>query len=120
MLQTAKILRKRHGQKLQKFSSKWRLNWKKLEYCSYFSNYKPKPTTMQLSKGSFLILPAIICFVIQANAQVKVFEKNQSEKIQNGHTHILVNKLDFPQSDEFISVFKKYWTLTKGVDFIEI
>jgi hypothetical protein len=74
---------------------------------------------MELSKKSSLILLIIICFVIKANAQVKVFGKNKLEKIQNGHTHVVVSKLDFPGSDEFLDIFQKYWTQTKGIDFIE-
>jgi len=54
-----------------------------------------------------------------ANAQVDVLSKNSLEQIKNSHTHVIVGDLNFNQADIYLEVFKKYWTLTKGVDFIK-
>jgi hypothetical protein len=74
---------------------------------------------MQLkNKSYYIIILLFLFFLPQSKAQVQILEKNVLEKIQNGHTHVIVNELHFPQSDEFLEVFKKYWTVTKGVDFV--
>ncbi len=66
----------------------------------------------------YFVLLLVACSGIAAHAQVQVLEKGVLEKIQNGHTHVVVSDIHFPTSSEFLSVFKSYWTLTKGVDFI--
>lgn len=71
--------------------------------------YKPK---------FFIAIVALLCFSTRSWAQVEVSEKHALDKIQNGNTHVVVKRLPFSRSDEFIEVIKKYWTLTKGVDFI--
>jgi len=67
---------------------------------------------------SFFFTVILLFFFIQLKAQVIIFEKNTLEKIQNGETHIIVGDPHFPHADEFLEVFKKYWTITKGVDYI--
>ncbi|MDO3626175.1 hypothetical protein [Mucilaginibacter sp. BT774] len=73
---------------------------------------------MKILSKSIAFFFVITFIAIQANAQVQILEKNALEKIQNGHSHVVVNELHFPESEDFLDVFKKYWTLTKGVDFI--
>jgi hypothetical protein len=61
----------------------------------------------------------LIVFFVEAKAQVQVYEKNVLERIRDGHSHIVVSDTSFKQSAEFLDIFKKYWTLTKGVDYIK-
>lgn len=75
---------------------------------------------MPLIKKLFFTTLLIVGFLIHAHAQVEVLEKNVLEKIQKGNSHIVVTSLDFPQSEQFLTVFKKYWTLTKSVDLISV
>jgi hypothetical protein len=70
-------------------------------------------------KSLFCTIFALLFFSFQSSAQIKIFSKNSLEKIKNGNTHVIVNNLNFPHSKEFLEVFKKYWTVTKGVDFID-
>jgi len=69
-------------------------------------------------RRTILTVLATVLFLTRANAQVEVFMKNPIEKIKSGNTHIIVNNLTFSQSNEFYAVFKKYWTFTKGVEFL--
>jgi len=66
---------------------------------------------------------SIILFLLfsfsKSNAQVEVRTKNALEKMKDGNTHLIVNDLNFPRSVEYNRVFKKYWTFTKGIDFIK-
>ncbi|WP_299578745.1 hypothetical protein [Mucilaginibacter sp.] len=66
---------------------------------------------------SFLILAASFCSTV--NAQVEIFSKNSLEKIKGGNTHVIVNDLSFNRSSEFYTIFKKYWTVTKSVEFLK-
>jgi hypothetical protein len=64
------------------------------------------------------LLLIIFCFAGKALAQVAILQKDVLSKIQNGNTHIVVKSMDFPDAQLYLDVFKKYWTVTKGVDFI--
>lgn len=55
---------------------------------------------------------------MQAKAQVQVLEKDVLNKIKNGKTHIIVKSLVFPHVDEYTDAFKKYFTVTNGVDLV--
>jgi hypothetical protein len=60
-----------------------------------------------------------ITFTSVSNAQLlTTFSNNMLMKIKDGRTHIIVAKKDFPRSSEYYNVFKKYWTITKGVDVL--
>jgi hypothetical protein len=68
-----------------------------------------------------LFFAAIMLFsVISFNvtAQVNVFSKNAIDEIKNGTTHVIINPLILLDKDAFMDAFKKYWTYTKGVDFV--
>ena len=69
-------------------------------------------------KFLFCTIFSLLFISYNLSAQIKVFSKNSLEKIKNGNTHIIVGDPSFPHSQEFLEIFKKYWTLTKGVDFI--
>jgi hypothetical protein len=73
---------------------------------------------MSILKKIYLPLIAMICFLSQTKAQVQVFEKDVLDKIKNGKTHVIVKSQVFPDADEYADVFKKYFTVTQGVDFI--
>jgi hypothetical protein len=75
---------------------------------------------MQFLRKSPIVLLIILCLSIKVKGQVQIFEKNSIEKIKNGTTHVVVKDVHFPHSDEFLAVFKKYWTLSKGVDIISV
>jgi hypothetical protein len=68
-----------------------------------------------LLTGSFFMV-----FCYQSIAQFKISDRKALEKIKNGNTYVLVKELNFPQADEFLKVFKKYWTITKNVEFVTI
>ncbi|HWZ02923.1 MAG TPA: hypothetical protein VNX40_04880 [Mucilaginibacter sp.] len=68
----------------------------------------------------FAITSILFLFSLNlANAQVDGLSKNSLEQIKEGHTHVIVGDLNFSQADRYLEVFKKYWTLTKGIDFIK-
>jgi len=69
-------------------------------------------------KFLFCSIFSLLFFSFQLSAQIKVFSKNSLEKIKEGNTHIIVGDAGFPRSAEFLEMFKKYWTVTKGVDFV--
>lgn len=73
---------------------------------------------MQIISKAGLLALFITCLFTFSNAQIRVIDKNTLGKIQNGYTHVIVGNAQFPRADEYLSVFKKYWTVTKGVDFI--
>ncbi|MDB5122793.1 MAG: hypothetical protein JWP94_922 [Mucilaginibacter sp.] len=68
-----------------------------------------------------IFLAAALCFLClsQAMAQIQIFSKNALDKIKDGTTHVMVGDADFPNSAEYYRVFKKYWTVTKGVEFLK-
>lgn len=51
--------------------------------------------------------------------QVKIINIDAFKKIKSGHTHVIEFKWDFKGSEKFFAVFKKYWKITKSVDFIK-
>jgi hypothetical protein len=69
------------------------------------------------STAVFIILFSLF-FFNTAKAQVQVLEKDVLEKIQNGHTHVVVKDPNSKLAGEFLESFKKSWTVTKGVDMI--
>ena len=75
---------------------------------------------MKQSKFFYLSLLVFICFAARTRAQVEILEKNVTEKIKNGHTHVIVSDVHFPNSEQFLSIFKQYWTLSKDVDFVSV
>ncbi|HWD87542.1 MAG TPA: hypothetical protein VG367_05400 [Mucilaginibacter sp.] len=66
----------------------------------------------------YLVALVLVCFAKISKGQIAIYDKNTLEEIKNGYTHIVVKDLDFPHADEFLAVFKKYWTVTKGIDMI--
>ncbi|MBS1526815.1 MAG: hypothetical protein JST19_14260 [Bacteroidetes bacterium] len=71
---------------------------------------------MKSIKAFFIGLITAMCISVSVRAQVIVLQKNALDKIKNGHSHVIVTSLNFPRAHEFLAVFKKYWTVTKGVD----
>lgn len=67
----------------------------------------------------FFVVSTLNLIFNDANAQLKIFYKNAFSKIKNGNTHIIVKDWDFPGSPQFFSTIKRYWTITKGIDFIK-
>ncbi|CAN5537329.1 hypothetical protein BH09BAC6_BH09BAC6_11300 [soil metagenome] len=65
---------------------------------------------MTPNRKFYIILFTMVFVAIEGQAQVVVDVKNAIEKIKNGHTHVL------GMSNEMAEVFKKYWTLSQGVD----
>lgn len=73
-----------------------------------------------IKKLTFCFITFFLSFIYaNSNAQVEIPNKNILDKIKDGNTHVIVGDLNFPQSVEYNRVFKKYWTVTKGVDFIK-
>jgi len=70
------------------------------------------------NKCYYFIIIFLLVFSQKTTAQVEVFVKNALEKISGGHSHVILD-LNSPQASEFSQVYKKYWTLTQGVDFID-
>lgn len=70
------------------------------------------------NKTLFTIL-LLISFCLQTRAQLSILDKNGIEKIKNGRTYIIIGSSNSPSEDEFLKVFKKYWTLSKGIDYIK-
>jgi hypothetical protein len=71
-------------------------------------------------KNTIFLAGALCLFCLSdVTAQVDIFSKNALDKIKDGTTHVIVNDLDFPNSAEYYRVFKKYWTVTKGVEFLK-
>jgi hypothetical protein len=62
----------------------------------------------------------ILFFIVSLNvkAQVSVFSKDALDQIKNGNTHIVIDPFILLHKDAFLDAFKKYWTVTKGVDFV--
>ena len=61
----------------------------------------------------------VVLFLTNVNAQVRVFSKNGLKRVKAGKTHLVVWDWDFPGSPEYFKVIKKYWTITKSIDFIK-
>lgn len=72
------------------------------------------------NKSFYLIILLLLLLLPEVKAQFRIFSKNSLEKIKDGNTHIIVGNIHFPRSEEFLTIFKKYWTLTKSVDFISV
>ena len=75
---------------------------------------------MGIIKRICVVLLMLFVFISQTKAQVKVLEKDVLGRIQNGHSHIVVSDVNFPNAEQFLTVFKEYWLLTKGVDLVSI
>ncbi|MEO6850951.1 MAG: hypothetical protein ABI203_00105 [Mucilaginibacter sp.] len=72
-----------------------------------------------LSKSKTLFtLVFSLFFLFQAHAQIYASPK-ALDQIKDGNTYVVVNNLNFPGSDEYYRVLKKYWTVTKGVEFLK-
>ena len=69
---------------------------------------------------STLIAAVLLFSLTIAHAQIDLLKKDGLSLISNGHTHVIVNDLNFTGSAEFLAVFKKYWTITKGIDFVKL
>lgn len=72
------------------------------------------------SKSLYTAVLLFFFFLPDSKAQVQILEKNVLEKIQNGHSHIVVSDVHFPNSEQFLSVFQQNWVLTKGVDLVSM
>ena len=72
---------------------------------------------MLFKSKTLLTLLFFLFFLSQSKAQ-KDANSKALDKIKDGHTYVVVNDLNFPGSVEFLRVLKKYWTLTKGVDYL--
>ncbi|MGZ3749952.1 MAG: hypothetical protein ACXVB0_13285 [Mucilaginibacter sp.] len=70
------------------------------------------------SKTLFSIFLFLFFFLSQSKAQIEVLSKNALDKIKDGNTYVVVDYLKFPGAVEFLQVLKKYWTVTKGVEYL--
>ena len=66
----------------------------------------------------FATIVMAFCFFTYAKGQVRVLEKDVLGKIKNGKTHVIVKSQVFPDEETYADVFKKYFTITQGVDVI--
>jgi len=71
---------------------------------------KPKPF--------YFLVILIALFSFRVSAQVDVNYRNVINQIKDGHTHILGFAPLLSNEDAFLDIFQKYWTITKGIDFI--
>lgn len=71
------------------------------------------------NKCFYFVLILSLITLSRAKAQIEIETKNALEKIKDGKTHIIVQDINFPRSVEYYRIFKKYWTVTKDVDFIK-
>lgn len=73
---------------------------------------------MQTFRKFCVAIIATLLLCSYSKAQIQVLQKNVLAKIQNGHTHVIVPSRVFTDADNYEDVFKKYFNVTQGVDFV--
>ncbi|OCX53665.1 hypothetical protein BEL04_05050 [Mucilaginibacter sp. PPCGB 2223] len=69
----------------------------------------------------YALLLLLLFFIhIKTQAQVTILDTKKIDRIKNGVTYVLVNRLDFYGAKKYMEVLKKSWTLTKELRFMAV